>query len=83
MRTTNQEPEWLANLPELNTNENVWKVTDTTQKKYARPMKNREMKQALHCVWEEFPAAKLEAQVASMPERIIAVLKAKGEHIYW
>ena len=74
---------WPANSPDLNPIKNVWKwLKDGIQKNY-QPLREDEMKPAITAQWEEIPAHKLELLVASMPDRMKAVVKAKGASTRW
>jgi transposase len=75
--------EWPANSPDLNPIENLWKLLkDHVQQKH-RPAHANEMNMALTTEWEAITSEKLESLVASMPERIAAVIRAKGGATRW
>ena len=74
---------WPAQSPDLNPIENMWKILkDEVQIKH-HPKSADEMKAALQLAWQAVPGDKLEALVESMPERIAAVLAAKGGSTRW
>lgn len=75
--------EWPANSPDLNPIENVWRLLKDDVQLRHRPKNVEQMKAALEVAWKGIPAEKLESLVSSMPERIKAVLQAKGGSTHW
>lgn len=75
--------EWPANSPDLNPIENVWRLLKDEVQCCNRPKNVEQMKIALEAAWQGISAEKLESLVSSMPERIKAVLKAKGGATRW
>ena len=57
-------------------------LKDAVQKEH-RPTNNDEMKLALEAGWRAIPNEKMESLVASMPERIKAVIDARGGSTRW
>jgi transposase len=78
-----QKLEWPANSPDLNPIENIWALMkDAISTKYT--IKNiSQMKEALQAEWDKIPESKFNELVASMPDRIQAVLQAHGGHTRW
>jgi len=75
--------EWPANSPDLNPIENVWRVMKDVVQQKKRPKNADEMKAALQAAWETIPTEKLEQLVCSMPNRMKAVVEAKGGSTSW
>lgn len=75
--------DWAANSPDLNPMENIWKILKSSISKVKRPESPEHMYHLLVSEWEAIPKIKLESLVASMPERIRAVKKAKGGATRW
>jgi len=65
--------------PDINPIEHLWDYLD--RKVHESPISNKnELKQRLKEEWEKIPLEYLQKLVASMPDRLKAVLKAKGKH---
>lgn len=76
--------DWPANSPDLNPIENVWAILkNAIQKHSGRPSGMEEMKAALEEEWENIAEESLQKFVHSMPDRMKAVIKAKGGHTRW
>ena len=70
---------WPPNSPDLNPIEQVWYLIKTTiQKMNPRPMTVPSLKEAIKKAWNEFDVNILNRLVESMPDRIAAVIEAKG-----
>ncbi|CAB5371172.1 unnamed protein product [Rhizophagus irregularis] len=70
--------DWPANFLDLNLIENIWKqLKDNIQSWEVLPRTVDELKAALSEEWENLDCSVFEDVVASMPQRINAVLKAK------
>ena len=68
--------DWPANSPDLNPIENLWKqLKDNIQSHKVFPRNINELKSALRKEWDNLDYSYFEA---SMPQRINAVLEAKG-----
>ena len=76
--------EWPASSPDLNPIENVWRLLKARLRKRAnRPHTSEAMK---HAIQEEWEALRLEDYlhyIRSMPERVQAVIAARGGHTKW
>ncbi|GBC48705.2 transposable element tc3 transposase, putative [Rhizophagus irregularis DAOM 181602=DAOM 197198] len=71
--------DWPANFPDLNPIENIWKqLKDNIQSCKVFPRTVDELKVALSEEWENLDCSIFEEVVASMPQRINAVLEARG-----
>ena len=71
--------DWPASSPDLNPIENVWKLMkDNIQKHENFPRTVNELKIALKEEWSDFDMSVLRRVADSMPQRIEAVLEAKG-----
>lgn len=76
--------EWPANSPDLNPIENIWAtMKNAIQHRRIRPKNVEEMKEALKDEWQKIPADLLKKFYTSMPERLAAVIRAKGGHTRW
>ena len=78
-----QKLEWPPNSPDLNPIENLWKVLKDRVQKRCRPKNQSEMWPGVEAEWMAIPQSRLESLVASMPERIKAVLHTRGGHTHW
>lgn len=74
---------WPAQSPDLNPIENLWSIMKS-EISTKHPIKNLDsMKANVLEAWESVPTEKLEHLAASMPERIQAVITAKGGSTPW
>jgi len=74
--------DWPANSPDLNPIENIWSLLkDNVQSRKVFLRDISELKVALREEWENLDSSVFKKVVASMPQRINAVLKAKGGSI--
>jgi transposase len=71
--------DWPANSPDLNLIENIWKqLKDNIQSQKVFPRTVGKLKAALSEEWENLDCSIFKDVVASIPQQINAVLKAKG-----
>jgi transposase len=75
--------QWPANSPDLNPIENVWKLCKDRVQIHYRPKNKEEMWRAVTATWEDIPQESLCKLVSTMPERMRAVMAAKGGSTRW
>jgi transposase len=76
--------EWPPQSPDSNPIENLWKqLRDAVQKRNARIKTTADLKSELLEAWDEIEKDSWNVLIDSMPERIDAVLKAKGGSTRW
>lgn len=76
--------DWPAQSPDLNPIENLWKqMKDALQKRSASIKSVEDMKKAILEVWNEMEKERWNGLIDSMPDRIDAVIKAKGGSTRW
>jgi transposase len=70
---------WPPNSPDLNPIEHVWYlIKGAIQKMNPRPLTLPALKDAIQKAWDEFDQGIMNRLVESMPNRIAAVIKARG-----
>jgi transposase len=76
--------DWPAQSPDLNPIVNIWKqMKDGVQKRFKLHMKDDDFKALLVDVWDSLDQTAWNKLIASMPERIKAVIDAKGGSTRW
>ena len=71
--------QYPPNSPDLNPIENIWThIKHIISKEYAHITSLKVMRQVVVSIWNDFEHHKWDYLVESMPERIQAVIKAKG-----
>lgn len=71
--------QWPARSPDMNPIEHVWDMLKRRVKRCPNPPQNlRELKTALVAAWEEIPQMDIRNIVHSMPDRMQAVIRARG-----
>lgn len=69
---------WLANSPDLNSIENLWKIVKDGVQNTSRPHNKEELVESLDRIWEEIPLEIFQTLIASMPTRMKEVIDGKG-----
>jgi hypothetical protein len=75
--------EWPTQSPDLNPIENVWKLLKDVVQKIRRLKNHEDMWLAIESEWKAISQSKLEALVATMPQRIKDVIAAGGGSTHW
>ena len=71
--------QWPARSPDMNPIEHVWDMLKRRVKTSPNPPQNlRELKSALMAAWDEIPQMDIKNIIQSMPERMQAVIRARG-----
>jgi transposase len=79
-----EKMEWPANSPDLNPIENLWMILkDAIQRRRYRLENVEQMLEEVKKEWDLISPETLEGLVESMPQRILAVIKAGGGHTRW
>lgn len=71
--------EWPPHSPDLNIIENCWAIIKAYVAKQ-QPRTRDELEQAARAAWKAVPQAHINAMVQSMPDRLRAVIAARGSH---
>ena len=73
---------WPPNSPDLNPMENLWRILRiNVRRRNPRPMKKAELIAALKEEWEKLDISQVQNLIRSMPDRLRAVIAAKGGSI--
>lgn len=78
-----QKLQWPANSPDLNPIENVWKQCKDRVQIMHRPKNKEEMWTSVNAAWEDISQETLCKLISTMPERMQAVVEAKGGSTRW
>lgn len=71
--------QWPARSPDMNPIEHVWDMLKRRVKRSSNPPQNlRELKTTLVAAWEEIPQMDIKNIIHSMPDRMQAVIRARG-----
>ncbi len=70
--------DWPANSPDLNPIENLWGIVKRKMRD-TRPNNADELKATVKETWASIPPQQCHKLITSMPRRIEAVIKAKGD----
>lgn len=71
--------DWPAQSPDLNPIENIWmQMKDHVQKRQPSVKSTTDMKEALREAWNAVDFQSINKLIASVPDRLAAVIKAKG-----
>ena len=73
--------DWPAQSPDLNPIEHLWAFLKVRLNGYETPCKSiSELWERVQVEWESIPREYCQKLVESMPDRIAAVLRARGKH---
>ena len=70
--------DWPANSPDLNPIENLWAIVKKKLNKH-HPNTSQQLKDAIKTCWNEVTPRECQQLIHSMPRRIEAVIKARGD----
>ena len=70
--------DWPANSPHLNPIENLWGIVKKKLHKH-QPNTYEQLKDAMKTCWNEVTPHECQQLIHSMPRRIEAVIKARGD----
>ena len=70
--------DWPPNSPDLNPIENIWSYMKDIARDYAEVSSAQEMKIIVKGIWDRFGDEEWDKLIESMPERMKAVIAARG-----
>ena len=70
--------DWSPNSPDLSPIENVWSIMAATVYAYSEPQTLNALKHRLRKAWTSIPLETFKNLIYSMPNRLEAVMKSKG-----
>ena len=71
--------DWPSQSPDINPIENLWQQIKLERRKIKATSKD-DLYEKIKTIWDNFPIEKLQNLIESMPDRIKAVINAKGGH---
>ena len=74
---------WPANSPDLNPIENLWKIVKDLLRHRPRPRNKEEMAQTIQSTWDTISLEQLQTLIRTMPDRMQAVISARGDSTRW
>lgn len=74
--------DWPSSSPDLNPIENLWGLMKKRLRN-DRPMSKSDLKQKLEDVWDKITTEDCQNLINSMHDRVVAVIKAKGDVTRW
>lgn len=74
---------WPSNSPDLNPIENIWKILKDWLRYHSMPQNKQELIECIQKVWDEVPLEQLKCLISTMPNRIKAVISARGGSTRW
>jgi Transposase/DDE superfamily endonuclease len=72
-----------AKSPDLNAIKHAWHLLKNIIRSGPIPTNTQALIDAAHAAWEAIPQEKIDALISSMPDRVAAVLEAKGGHTHY
>ena len=72
---------WPANYPHLNPIENQWKIVKDLLQYRSRPKNKEKMAQTMQSTWDTISLEQLQNLIRTMPDRMQAVILARGGSI--
>jgi hypothetical protein len=74
---------WPPNSHDLNPLKNLWMICKDKVQSMNRPKNKNQMWDAVSAAWESIPMETLQKLVASMPNRMQAIIVVEGESTWW
>ena len=73
--------DWPSNSPDLSPIENLWSILPLSVYKDPEPKNGDQLKRRLQRVWRSIEVGTLQSLIQSMPDRVDAVIKRKGNTV--